>query len=133
MHCQMECLNLFLFNKVWNVMKLCMLCILTKNPFDQSASWRSWQSFTCSLRLMTNNILMLCKRWISKIRASLLFELFKCWKLKNITFLLFNLMNTNIWIPQNLNYIENLTIFKFWWIFLFVDGGWICCLEACGS
>ena len=26
-----------------------------------------------------------------------------------------NLMNNNIYIPQNFNYIENLQIFKFWW------------------
>ena len=33
-------------------------------------------------------------------------------------------MNTNIWTPQNINYIENLTIFKVWLFFLFVkDGG----------
>ena len=32
-------------------------------------------------------------------------------------------MNTNVWIPKNFHYNENLTIFKFWWIFLFVKGG----------
>ena len=29
-------------------------------------------------------------------------------------------MNTNIWIPQNFNYTD-LTIFRFWWIFLFLE------------
>ena len=33
------------------------------------------------------------------------------------------LPNTNVWIHQNFNYRENLTILKFWWIFLFLEVG----------
>ena len=32
-------------------------------------------------------------------------------------------MNTDIWVPHNFNYIENLTIFKFWLFFHFLKGG----------
>lgn len=35
-------------------------------------------------------------------------------------------MNTNVWIPQNFNDNENLTIFKIWWIFHLLEGGLIC-------
>ena len=65
-------------------------------------------------------VIMLCKRWTIMINANF-FRNAK--SLKNITLFFFKLMNTNVWIPHNLNYIENLTIFKFWWIFLFVEGG----------
>ena len=39
-------------------------------------------------------------------------------------------MNTDVWIPYNFINIENMTIFKIGWIFLFVEGVWMCCL-AC--
>ena len=32
-------------------------------------------------------------------------------------------MNNNVWIPQDFNERDNLTIFKFCWIFLFLEGG----------
>ena len=37
------------------------------------------------------------------------------------------LINTSVLIPQNSNYIENLSIFKFGIIFLFLEGGWVAC------
>ena len=76
-------------------------------------------------------IIMLCKHWTSMISAN--FFRNACVKNKKIVIFFFlQLMNNNVWIPQNLNYRENLTIFKIWWIFLTLEGGWICC-SACSS
>ena len=62
-------------------------------------------------------VIMLRKRWTSG----------ECMGKKQIKkilpFFFLKLMNTNVWIPKNFHYNENLTIFKFWWIFLFVKGG----------
>ena len=41
---------------------------------------------------------------------------------KYYLFFFLELMNTNVWIPQNFNYNEK-TISKFWWIFLYLEGG----------
>ena len=32
-------------------------------------------------------------------------------------------MNANVWIPQNFNFYKNVTILKFWWIFLLLERG----------
>ena len=51
-----------------------------------------------------------------------------CKKFKNIAFFLFEIINTSVLIPQNSKYIENLTIFQFGRIFLFLEGGGDGCL-----
>ena len=48
-------------------------------------------------------VIMLCKRWTSMISANF-FRNAK--SLKNITLFFLKLMNTNVWIPHNLNNIE---------------------------
>ena len=57
-------------------------------------------------------IILLCKRWTSMI--STYFNHNACVKKFKINnFFSLKLMNTNVWIPQNLNYILILTIFTF--------------------
>ena len=56
---------------------------------------------------------MLCK-WY-------LFSGVQMWKIKKSLYFFLKFMNTNVWRPQKCNYIENLTILKFWWFFLFVE------------
>ena len=67
-------------------------------------------------------LVMLCNRWTSMISAN--FSWNACVKkIWNISFFYLQVINTNIWIPNNFNYRENLTISKFLGILLFFEGG----------
>ena len=70
--------------------------------------------------LHTTNEMMLFKRWTS------ISTYFRNASVKNkkdtgVRFFYLNLMNTNIWILKDFNYIEK-TICTFSWIFLLVEG-----------
>ena len=92
------------------------------------------------LYLRTNNtrpvhriyVIMLCKRWTSMISTNL-FPQCMCKKITKKYQFLWNiislkLMNTNFWIPQIFNNIENLKFLTLCCIILLVEGrGWICC------
>ena len=77
-------------------------------------SWRPSSScFTDELH--PTYVTLLCKCWTSMISTnSFRNASVKNKKIFNFFFFL-KLMNTHVWIPQNFYYIENLTIFKFWW------------------
>ena len=94
------------------------------------ALWMEIGSREVNDELNTTYVMMLCKRWTS-ISANFRNASVKNKKYRYYVFFYLNLMNTNIWIFEDFNYIEK-TICMFSWIFLFVEGGWIHCL-ACSS
>ena len=64
--------------------------------------------------------IMLCKSWTCMIRANFFRNASVNFKKKtNKPFFNLNLMNTNIWIFQNFDYIKNFTIWKICWSFLY--------------
>ena len=64
-------------------------------------------------------VIMLFKRWTSMIMWANVFQ--------NASVIKKIYLNANIRIPKNFHFNEKLTMFKFWWFFLFVEAVWICC------
>ena len=91
--------------------------------------WSEWQaciSNLCTRQYMhleqhTTCVMMLCKRWTSMISANFFRNAcVKNWKI----WFFFSFCNK--WTPMfeyPKTLITEMTIFKFWWIFLFLEGG----------
>ena len=120
-----------------NTAGLCTVVVHTLTPLHWS--WQNWLSIwdlCCSIIIYLiwksdypsrvavpwKYVIMVCKRWTCVVCSNYFRKTYVKNK-KNNFFLFLKLMNTRVWIPQNSNYIENLTIFWGEFFFSWKGGG----------